>query len=70
MKKLKLNNIGKLIKSFRLSQGMTQLDLAVKINRSTRSVIRYEKGEITPSIKILELIFNKSIIEILEEVVG
>lgn len=57
-------SIGSAIKEYRLSQGMTQLDLAIRINKSTRTVMRYEKNEITPKIDILETIFNDSIYEI------
>lgn len=57
-------SIGSAIKEYRLSQGMTQLDLAIRINKSTRTVMRYEKNEITPKIDVLETIFNDSIYEI------
>lgn len=46
------------IKKYRLNQGLTQLDLAMKINRTVRCVQRYEKGDTTPSVKIINEIFN------------
>ena len=58
-------SIAKAIKRYRLSQGLTQLDLAIKINKTVRSIQRYEKGDITPSIKILSEMFNMSIDEII-----
>lgn len=57
--------IAKAIKNYRYSQGLTQSDLAVKINRSVRCVKRYEKGDTIPSIKILSEIFNISVDEVL-----
>ena len=50
--------IAEIIKRYRLNQGLTQLDLAMKINRTVRCVQRYEKGDITPSVKIINKIFN------------
>lgn len=50
--------IAKAIKNYRNSQGLTQLDLAIKIDRSVRCVKRYEKGDTVPNGKILEKIFD------------
>jgi len=57
--------ISQAIKYYRLNQGLTQKDLSIKIDKSIRCVKRYEKGEIVPSIKILECIFDKPIEDIL-----
>lgn len=57
--------IAKAIKEYRNSQGMTQTDLAIKINKTVRMVKRYEKGDTIPPIKVLEQIFDKSIHKII-----
>lgn len=58
-------NIARAIKLYRLKQGLTQVDLAIKINKSTRCIKRYEKGDTTPSVKVLSEIFNISIDEVI-----
>jgi ribosome-binding protein aMBF1 (putative translation factor) len=58
-------NIARAIKSYRLKQGLTQLDLAIKIDKSTRCIKRYEKGDTIPSVKVLSEIFNISIDEVI-----
>lgn len=57
--------IARAIREYRLNQGMTQLELSIKINKTVRMIKRYEKGDTVPSIKVLEQIFNKSIHEII-----
>lgn len=51
-------NIGNAIKVYRSKQGLTQEDLAIKLNKSTRTIQRYESGQIMPSIKVIDKIFN------------
>ncbi len=51
-------SIADAIKRYRSNQGLTQLDLAMKINRTVRCVQRYEKGDTMPSVKIINEIFN------------
>ena len=51
-------NIGKAIKVYRDKQGLTQEDLAMKLNKSTRTIQRYESGQTMPSMKIMDKIFN------------
>ena len=46
-------NIGDNIKKFRTEKGMTQKELADKIDRSLRMVQKYESGEVEPSIEVL-----------------
>lgn len=46
-------------------QGLTQLDLAIRINKSTRCIMRYRKGDTIPSIKVLSEIFNISVDEVI-----
>ncbi len=53
--------IAKAIKEYRLSHGLTQLDIAIKSGKSIRSIKRYEKGDMVPSINTLEAIFDKPI---------
>lgn len=60
-------SIAEAIKRYRLSQGLTQLDLATKINKTVRSIQRYEKGDITPSIKLLSEMFNMSVDEVISK---
>lgn len=57
--------IAETIKQYRLQQGLTQLDLAIKTDRSVRCIKRYEKGDTTPSLKILSEIFNVSVEEVI-----
>ena len=58
-------NIARAIKSYRLKQGLTQVDLSIKINKSTRCIKRYEKGDTIPSIKVLSEIFSISVDEVI-----
>lgn len=53
--------IGKAIKQYRLNQGLTQLELAIKIDKTSRTIMRYENNQTIPSIKVIEQIFNKQI---------
>lgn len=58
--------IAKAIKMYRKKQGLTQSDLAIRANRTVRTIRRYESGEVLPTIDILEKIFiNASIQRIL-----
>ena len=41
------------------------MDLAIKINKSTRCIKRYEKGDTIPSVKVLSEIFSISIDEVI-----
>lgn len=50
--------IAEAIKKYRFSQGLTQIDLAIKIDRSVRCVKRYEKGDTIPKGEVLEKIFD------------
>jgi transcriptional regulator with XRE-family HTH domain len=50
--------IAEAIKEYRKLHGLTQSDLAIRINRTIRCVRMYESGHITPSISVLEQIFN------------
>lgn len=47
-------NLGKNIKKYRKIKGLTQSELAKCINKTIRMVQKYESGEVTPSIKIIE----------------
>jgi len=58
-------SIARAIKLYRLKQGLTQVDLAIKINKSTRCIKRYEKGDTIPSVKVLSEIFSISIDEVI-----
>ena len=60
-------SIAEAIKKYRLNQGLTQLEMAVKINRSVRCIKRYEKGDTIPNIKILSEIFNMSVGEVISK---
>ncbi|NMF06555.1 helix-turn-helix transcriptional regulator [Clostridium beijerinckii] len=51
-------NIGNAIKVYRDKQGLTQEDLAMKLNKSTRTIQRYESGQTMPSMKVIDKIFN------------
>lgn len=51
-------NIGDNIKKFRLQKGMTQKELADKIDRSLRMLQKYESGDVEPSIEVLNEIAN------------
>lgn len=50
--------LGKAIKLYRASQGLTQCDLATKLNKTSRTIQKYEGGQIVPSIRIINEIFN------------
>jgi len=58
-------NIAEAIKRYRLKQGLTQLDLAIRLDKSTRCIKRYEKGDTIPSVKVLSEIFNISVDEVI-----
>ena len=45
----KIVKLGEKIKSIRISQGLTQIDLAYKIGKDQPSINRLEKGKINPS---------------------
>ncbi|NFL41780.1 helix-turn-helix transcriptional regulator [Clostridium botulinum] len=53
------------IREYRENQGITQSDLAIKINKTVRMIKRYEKGDTIPSLRVLGKIFDKSIHEII-----
>ena len=44
--------IGKRIKKYRKEKELTQEDLGNKIKKSTRTIQKYELGEVTPSIDV------------------
>ena len=46
-------DIGNNIKKLRKSKGLTQTQLAQKINKGLRMVQKYESGEVTPTLEIL-----------------
>ncbi|WP_346913912.1 helix-turn-helix transcriptional regulator [Clostridium sp.] len=46
-------NIGDIIKTERKKKNLTQKELAEKINKSERMIQKYENGEVTPSIEVL-----------------
>jgi transcriptional regulator with XRE-family HTH domain len=50
--------VAEAIKEYRKLHGLTQSDLAIRINRTIRCVRMYETGFVTPSISVLEQIFN------------
>jgi len=49
-------NIGKAIKNLRKQQGLSQKELAWRMDMSTNALCEIEKGKATPSIKRLEQI--------------
>ena len=56
--------------SLRKKKGLTQIDLAKKINYSDKAVSRWEKGEVLPDIETLQalsVVFNVSLSYMLEE---
>ena len=58
------------IVSLRKQQGMTQLDLAQKVNYSDKAVSRWEKGEVMPDVETLQSIseaFNVPLAYLFEE---
>lgn len=57
--------IAEAIKEYRKLHGLTQSDLAIRINRTVRCVRMYETGFTTPSVRVLEQIFNNPIDEII-----
>ena len=44
--------------ALRKQNGLTQLELATKINYSDKAISRWEKGEVMPSVDILESLAN------------
>lgn len=50
--------IGEYIKQYRKEKGLKQGELASKLNKSLRTIQKYEANEITPSFKVLEEIAN------------
>lgn len=58
-------DIARAIKKYRLSQGLTQEDLAVKINKTKRTIQRYESGQIMPNMKVIDQIFNINVKDII-----
>ncbi|WP_297420538.1 helix-turn-helix transcriptional regulator [Clostridium sp.] len=50
--------LGRVIKLYRVSRGLTQCDLAAKLNKTSRTIQKYECGQIVPNIKIINEIFN------------
>lgn len=62
-------DIGKKIKSLRLQKGMTQEELANKLNISSQAVSKWENGVTTPDIQVLpdlSVIFGVTIDELFE----
>jgi transcriptional regulator with XRE-family HTH domain len=57
--------IGNAIKLYRASQGLTQCDLAAKLNKTSRTIQKYECGQIVPNIKIINEIFNIKVEDII-----
>lgn len=55
--------IAEAIKEYRKIHGLTQSDLAIRIERTERCVRMYEAGFIKPSLKVLEQIFNTPVDE-------
>lgn len=53
-----MNNTGELIKALRKQKGYTQKQLADKAGISRTGLIRYENGETSPSIQVLQQIAN------------
>ena len=51
--------IGRRIKTARKAAKMSQTELANRINKTLRTVQKYESGEIAPSIDMIEQIANK-----------
>ena len=50
-----MNKLGNALKSLRVREGLTQEELASKLNVSRSSVGMYENGERVPSMEILEV---------------
>lgn len=57
--------IARAITTYREKQGLTQSQLGDRIGRSRRTIIRYETGDIVPSLEILKKIFPHVDIEAL-----
>lgn len=57
--------IAEAIKEYRKLHGLTQSDLSIRINRTVRCVRMYETGFITPSVSVLEQIFNTPVDELI-----
>ena len=51
-------SIADAIKTYRKKQGLTQFQLATRLDKTVRSVQRYEKGDVTPSVQVINQIFN------------
>lgn len=62
-----MDNIGELIKSVRKQRGYTQKQLAEKAGISRNSIIKYESGDMSPSIQALQLISNALGVDLLAE---
>lgn len=52
-------DIGLKIKKARKNIGITQKELATAVSKSERMIQKYENGEVTPSISILNILANK-----------
>ncbi|MEZ4721966.1 MAG: helix-turn-helix transcriptional regulator [Flavobacteriales bacterium] len=50
--------LGKHVRSIRQKRGLTQLDLAVRVNKDYQSIQRLERGSINPSFVYLYEIFS------------
>ena len=51
MDNLNLKNLGSLLKSLRVEQGLKQSDVAERVGVSTQHYSRIERGEYTPSLQ-------------------
>lgn len=51
-----LQNFGKNLKRYRLEQGLTQENLAEKINMHQTTVAKFETGKVNPSLKTIYII--------------
>lgn len=63
-----LDNVGKLIKYLRVKKGLTQEELASKINVKNKAISRWERGNGLPDTSLLEPLskeLNISISELL-----
>lgn len=55
--------VAEAIKAYRIKQGLTQVQLAKRVNKSVRMIRHYESGTTIPPIPVLENIFNISLHE-------
>lgn len=62
-----MDNIGELIKALRKQRGYTQKQLAEKAGISSNSIIKYERGQMSPSIFALGKIGNALDVDILAQ---